>query len=131
MNRIVIINLILFSFCCHEYGQEYSDPGIAFDTLIHDFGTLNKGSDASCNFSFENRSENPMVITSVNSSCGCAVTEWTREPVMPGASGNVSVKYNTRITGTFHKTITIHHSQNSRPVVLTIQGTVIKPRKKQ
>ena len=131
MNRIFLFTLLILSALGTAYGQECNSKGIVFDTLTHDFGLLEKGSNASYNFSFVNRDENPVIITNVKSSCGCTVTKWTREPVQQGASGSIMVKYNTKITGTFQKTIFVHTNPGAQATALTIKGTVKKGRKKR
>ena len=129
MKQIILITFLMFSLYCTGYGQETDHPGIVFDTLTYDFGLLEKGCDATCSFSFVNRDETPVIITNVKSSCGCTVPEWPREPVIPGESGTIRVKYNTRITGTFQKTIHVHTNRNSQAIVLTVKGAVKKIRK--
>ena len=131
MKQIILITLLMLSFYCTGYGQKNNHPGIVFDTLTYDFGLLEKGCDATCRFSFVNRDEIPVIITNVKSSCGCTVQEWPREPVIPGGSGTIKVKYNTRITGTFQKTLQVHTSRNSQPIALTIKGVVKKIRNKK
>ena len=131
MKQVILITFLLYSVCCTGYGQENNHPGIEFDTLTYDFGLLEKGCDATCSFSFVNRDETPVIITNVKSSCGCTVQEWPREPVIPGESGIIRVKYNTKIIGTFQKTLQVHTSRNSQPVVLTIKGVVKKFRNKK
>lgn len=131
MKQLIQISLLIYSFTCATYGQQTNQPGIKFDTLIHDFGLLEKGSNASCSFIFVNRAESPVIITNVKSSCGCTVPEWPKEPVLPGGSGSIQVRYNTQITGIFQKTINIYSSQNSQPIVLTIKGSVKKKERKR
>jgi len=126
MKHIILIPLVMLSFCSPSYGQEANHPGISFDTLSYDFGLLKKGSDAVCHFSFVNRDEAPVIITNVKTSCGCAVPEWPREPYLPGTSGSITVEYNTRIIGTFQKTISVYTNRNAQAVELTIKGAVQK-----
>ncbi len=131
MKQVILITLLMLSVYCIAYGQENDHTGIVFDTVTYDFGLLKKGSDATYRFSFVNRSETPVILTNVKSSCGCTVPEWPRAPFKPGESGTIKVKYNTRITGTFQKTIHVHTSQNSQPIVLTIKGVVKKIKKQK
>ncbi len=126
MKNIILIPLLCLSFCSFSYGQEVNHPGISFDTLSYDFGLLEKGSEAVCRFSFVNGDETPVIITNVKTSCGCAVTEWPREPFLPGTSGSLSVEYNTRIIGAFQKTISVYTNRNAQVVELTIMGAVQK-----
>ena len=131
MKQVMLITLLMLSIYCTGYGQKNNHPGIVFDTLTYDFGLLEKGCDATCSFPFMNRDEVPVIITNVISSCGCTVQEWPREPVIPGGSGTIKVKYNTRITGTFQKNLQVHTSRNSQPITLTIKGVVKKIRKQK
>ena len=67
-----------------------------------------------------------MILSNVKSSCGCTIPEWTKEPIMPKASGVIKVKYNTTRVGTFQKSITVYSNAKNSPVVLTIKGEVEK-----
>ena len=126
MKHILLLLLLMLPFCSSSYGQETNHPGISFDTLSYDFGLVEKGSEAICSFFFVNKDEAPVIITNVKTSCGCAVPEWPREPFLPGASGSISVEYNTRILGAFQKTIYIYTNRNAQVVELTIKGAVQK-----
>jgi len=64
------------------------------------------------------------VLTNVQASCGCTVPQWSKEPVQAGKMGVIKVKYNTRIPGTFLKTITVSSTAKNSMVVLSIKGKV-------
>jgi len=97
---------------------------IQFESLVHDYGTIAKGSDGTCEFVFTNMGQTPLIVNKAQASCGCTVPEWTREPVQPGKTGIIKVKYNTNIVSTFTKTVTVTSNAKNSPVVLTIKGTV-------
>ena len=97
---------------------------IQFETLVHDYGTIAKGSDGTCEFVFTNMGQTPLIVNKAQASCGCTVPEWTREPVQPGKTGTIKVKYNTNIVNAFTKTVTVTSNAKNSPVVLTIKGTV-------
>jgi hypothetical protein len=61
----------------------------------------------------------------VQTSCGCTIPEWTREPVKKRKSGVVNVHYNTHVTGNFIKSITVYSNAATSPVTLKIKGTVV------
>lgn len=99
---------------------------VEFDKLEHDFGTIQYNGDGNCVFTFTNTGEYPLLLSNVKSSCGCTVPQWPREPIAPGATGEIKVKYDTKRIGAFHKTITVY-SNTSTPVLrLKIKGTVQK-----
>lgn len=49
---------------------------------------------AAFNFDFSNAGDKPLVITRVETSCGCAVASYDKRPVQPGGKGRVTVTYN-------------------------------------
>lgn len=78
-----------------------------FKTDEIDYGTIQKGSDGLRVFEFTNTGNAPLVITKINSSCGCTVPEWPKEPIAPGKTGKIQVKYDTTRVGPIRKTITV------------------------
>lgn len=101
-------------------------PYILFEKTLHDFGTMEYGSDATYNFEFMNAGKTPLIITKCEPSCGCTVADWTKDPINKKAKGMVKVRYNTTVVGPFAKTITVVSNAQNSPVILTIQGKVKK-----
>jgi hypothetical protein len=103
-----------------DHGQE-----IWFEAYIHDYGQIEEDSDGSWSFAFKNLGEEAIVINRVRSTCGCTVPEWPRQPIEPGASGEIMVKYNTATTGTFMKSVMVYSTAANSPVKLQIKGKVV------
>ncbi len=101
-------------------------PVAEFDKKVHNYGTIERGSDGTCEFTFKNTGKEPLVLSNVRSSCGCTTPNWTREPVKKGDEGTIKVRYNTRIVGSFNKSITIYSNASNNPVRLSIRGKVVK-----
>jgi hypothetical protein len=106
-----------------DKSQGKSGAAISFETTSHDFGTLAEGGNGTFEFVFKNTGKDPLVLNNVRSTCGCTVPEWPREPVLKGDKGKIKVSYNTRITGSFSKSITVY-SNAGDPIVLNIKGKV-------
>ena len=49
---------------------------------------------------------------------------WPREPIAPGETSEIGVKYATNRVGKFTKTITLTTNADKRPVILTVKGEV-------
>ena len=108
--------------------QAKSEATVVFDSYNHDFGTL-KESDgkASAVFTFTNKGDSALVISKVETSCGCTASEWTREPVAPGKQGHITVTYDpTNRIYAFSKTLTVYSNGSPSRIVLTIKGTASK-----
>jgi len=98
---------------------------MAFSDLSHEFGTVPEGPDATCEFTFKNTGNEPIVIQKAQPSCGCTVPTYSKEPVAPGATGVINVAYHTKgKPNPFTKTITV--VSNAGTKVLTIKGIVEK-----
>lgn len=93
-----------------------------------DFGTVSKETDSGVRtFEFKNTGDAPLVITNVQSTCGCTVPSKPTEPIMPGKTGKIDVKYNMN-PGPIRKTITVESNAinyDGGRVALKIKGEVI------
>ena len=101
-------------------------PEIYFENTTHDYGNIQYNSDGLCEFTFKNTGKEPLLLTNVKASCGCATPTWPKEPIKKGKKGTIVVKYNTKITGSFTKTIRVYSNAKTSPVTLIITGTVSK-----
>ena len=100
---------------------------IKFDKKVIDYGTIEFKANSDREFTFTNTGKEPLILSSVRASCGCTTPSWTREPVAPGATGTIKVKYDTGRVGNFSKTITVKSNASNGTVTLKIQGKV-KPK---
>ncbi|MGM0649795.1 MAG: DUF1573 domain-containing protein [Bacteroidota bacterium] len=103
-----------------------SGPDISFDKTEHDYGTIARKSNGDCTFTLTNKGNEPLVLTNVKSSCGCAAVSWPRKPVKPGDSAEIKIRYDTKRLGSFSKSIKVYNNATDAPVELTIKGTVEK-----
>ncbi|MDT8346232.1 MAG: DUF1573 domain-containing protein [Flavobacteriaceae bacterium] len=70
-------------------------PVMSFETKEHDFGVVNEGETVEHTFTFTNTGEAPLIVVDAKGSCGCTVPEWSKEPIAPGETGNMLVRFNT------------------------------------
>ncbi|OFX32336.1 MAG: hypothetical protein A2X08_03900 [Bacteroidetes bacterium GWA2_32_17] len=101
-----------------------NSPEISFTKTIHNFGSLQKKSDASIDFVFKNTGKSPLVLKSVTPSCDCTTPDWPKGPIMPGKTGTIKVVYETKEMGVFNKTITVVSNAITNKIELSIQGEV-------
>jgi len=121
MNRILTISLFLILFLW-AYAQ--NGPEIKFEQAEINYGILKKGDDGVRYFIFTNTGTAPLVIRNAKGSCGCMLTDWPKEPIMPGQKGKIKVTYDTKRVGSFTKSVIL--SLNTIPDVymLKIYGEV-------
>jgi Protein of unknown function (DUF1573) len=100
---------------------------VAKDNTV-DFGKVYKDSDSGLRtFEFKNTGDAPLIITNVQSTCGCTVPSKPTEPIMPGKTGKIDVKYNMS-PGPIRKTITVESNATNVEggrVAIKIKGEVL------
>jgi hypothetical protein len=100
-------------------------PILFIEETLFDYGTIEMDANGVHNFIFKNIGKEPLVLSNVQSSCGCTVPTWPREPLMSGQQDTIVVKYDTHRLGRFNKTISIFSNAQKPLVVVRIQGEVI------
>lgn len=130
MKKIIVLILALWSFI-HVNAQTDSKekPVIEFEKTTHDFGKVWSGSQVAYEFVFINKGKIPLILSSVQPSCGCTTPEWPKEPIMPGQQSKIKAMYNSgAYQGPFAKSITVH-SNVGTATTLIIKGEVLdKPK---
>lgn len=104
--------------------KSLSGPVMTFEKSEIDYGKIAQGADPLRKFKFKNTGTEPLVIKNARGSCGCTVPNYKKEPVMPGETSEIEVRYDTQRVGEFTKTITIESNEGDQPRILTIRGTV-------
>jgi len=102
-------------------------PVMTFAEVEHDFGQINKGTAVEHKFTFTNTGKAPLVIVDAKSSCGCTVPQYSKDPVAPGETGELLVKYNGSGTNQVTKTVTIKANTATGKETLRIKAFVNAP----
>nr|WP_294858990.1 DUF1573 domain-containing protein [uncultured Fluviicola sp.] len=101
-------------------------PQIEFEKDSHDYGTIENGANGDCVFIFKNTGNAPLILENVKGSCSCTVPSWTKDPILPGKTGEITVHYNTNNSGSINKSVTIaSNAVNEAVKVVRIKGNVL------
>lgn len=101
---------------------------MTFDDDVIDYGTIEQGADGVREFKFKNTGKEPLIISNATGSCGCTVPTWSKEPILPGKTGVISVKYDTKRLGAINKSVTVTSNAVEATKVLRIKGNIIAPK---
>lgn len=123
-----IITILFIGLISLSVNAQDKVAKIQFKTDTIDYGTIEKGANGVRVFEFTNTGDAPLIISNVTSSCGCTVPSWTKEPVMPKASGKIEVKYDTNRVSPIRKTITVISNAETPTMALKIKGDVVDPK---
>jgi hypothetical protein len=124
---LTLTAVLMVSFAFAQEQQNPNAPQINFEQETIDYGTIEKGADGVREFVFTNTGKEPLIITNSRGSCGCTVPSWPKEPIAPGESGVIKVKYDTQRVGPINKSVTVNSNAATPVKVLRIKGTVKKP----
>jgi hypothetical protein len=97
---------------------------MTFEKTTVDYGNINQGDDPYRVFKFTNTGTEPLIIKKAKGSCGCTVPTYPKEPIAPGASAEIKVRYDTKRIGKINKSITLQ--TNAGVKLLKIAGNVKK-----
>ncbi len=92
----------------------------------YDFGKTTDGEIVQFSYRFKNIGSKPLIITNAAASCGCTVPEKPEQPIQPGETGFIKVKFNSEgRVGKAHKTINV--TSNALPAFpeLLLTGEVV------
>ena len=78
-------------------------------------------------FEFKNKSNRPLVILSIETTCGCVSGTSEKVTTDPGAIGKIEVLYDTERIGEFSKIVIVNTNLSDNPVILTVKGRVEAP----
>jgi hypothetical protein len=151
MRKALFISLCLsglvFSACDIRHsiffkkGNPYAGlpPIILKDTTSVDFaetefkfGTIAEGDKVEHIFLFKNTGTKPLIIANAWGSCGCTVPEYPKEPVAPGAQGQVKVTFNsTGKKNEQHKSVTMQMNTIKHNEEVFLSGTVTPKEEKK
>jgi hypothetical protein len=108
----------------NEQENNPNAPIIKFDKTVHDYGTIQQHGDGNCEFKFTNEGKEPLILSNVRSSCGCTVPTWPRQPILPGQSEVIKVKYDTKRVGMINKSVHVYSNAKVSPLTLKIKGKI-------
>ena len=115
---LLFVGLLALSVSAQETAK------IEFKAETLNYGVIDKGSDGVRIFEFTNTGSAPLIISKVSSSCGCTIPKKPEEPILPGESGEIQVKYDTNRVGPIRKAITVISNADTPTKVLKIKGEV-------
>ncbi|MFB6343790.1 DUF1573 domain-containing protein [Saccharicrinis sp. FJH62] len=121
----ILLTLIVFT---SSLVAQTLSPKIAFSETDHDLGNIKEdGGKVETVFEFRNLGQEPLMIKNVTSSCGCTTPTYSKEPILPGKSGQIRAVFDPmNRPGKVLKHVTVYTNASAEPVVLTLTGNVEK-----
>ncbi len=103
----------------------WAQAKISVDSTTHNFGTVTQGQTPRHIFIIKNTGTSPLIINSVDASCGCVTADYSKSPILPGKTGTVNLVFLTATKKGFQLRSTTVKT-NAGEVVLYMKGTIKK-----
>ncbi len=98
---------------------------MTFESMTLDYGKVEQNGDPIRLIKFTNTGTEPLIVESATSTCGCTVPSPPKDPIAPGQSASMEVRYNTGNVGTISKAVRIKTNEGVEHVI-QLTGEVIK-----
>ena len=100
-------------------------PAFKFERLEYDFGRIKEGEKVAYTYKFTNTGDAPLIVQSVQPSCGCTAPDWSKEPIAVGAEGFVKVEFDSNgKQGIQNKVVTVNANTWPKSLVLRFKAQV-------
>ncbi len=96
-----------------------------FSTETIDFGKIKQGVPAKGTFIVTNISKSPLLIEQANPTCGCTISDYTKEPIAAGKTGVINATYNAANAGQFSKHLTVKFNGVDEVKSIELKGEVL------
>ncbi|MCO5260116.1 MAG: DUF1573 domain-containing protein [Crocinitomicaceae bacterium] len=109
-----------------ERKERESQTTLEFDKLEYDFGNVKAEFPNEAHFKVTNTGDKPLVISNIETSCGCTTSKKPEKPILPGKSDDIIVtfKSNPGQSGEQQKTVTVSANTAEKTHQLKIRAFV-------
>ena len=121
----ILLSVAVFALTTTVMAQKKIADVAKFTTETIDFGKIKQGVPQKGTFTVTNISKEPLIIEQANPTCGCTISDYTKEPIAPGKSGVINATYNAAAMGHFEKHLTVKFAGIDEMKSITFTGDVL------
>lgn len=107
------------------FAQKKIDDIAKFASETINLGKIKQSVPVKAVFTVTNISNQPLIIEQANPTCGCTISDYTKEPIAAGKTGVINATYNAANPGHFDKHLTVKFAGIDEMKSITISGDVI------
>ncbi len=90
-----------------------------------DFGKIKKGDQKEHTYEITNMGKNPLIISQVKPGCGCTVPDYTKEPILPGQKGKITLKFDSsNFDGLVNKQAEVYANVEKAPIIIGFSADI-------
>ena len=107
------------------FAQKKVDDIAKFASETINLGKIKQGVPVKAVFTVTNISNQPLIIEQANPTCGCTISDYTKEPIAAGKTGVINATYNAANLNHFDKHLTVKFAGIDEMKSITISGDVV------
>jgi hypothetical protein len=108
------------------FAQKKSDDVAKITSETIDLGKIKQDNPTPAMFEVTNIGKEDLLIEQANPTCGCTISDYTKDKIAPGKSGYIKATYNAKNIGMFEKHLTVKFAGCDDMKSITINGEVVK-----
>lgn len=121
----ILLSAAVIVLTASAFAQKKVDDIAKFATETIDFGKIKQGIPTKGVFTVTNISNQPIIIEQANPTCGCTISEYTKEPIAAGKTGIINATFNAANVGHFDKHLTVKFAGIDEVKSITFTGDVL------
>ncbi|MEP7142773.1 MAG: DUF1573 domain-containing protein [Ferruginibacter sp.] len=123
----ILLSAAVLALTASAFAQKKVDDVAKFTTETINFGKIKKDIPAKGVFIVTNISNAPLIIEQASPTCGCTISDYTKEPIAAGKTGVINATYNATNVGHFDKHLTVKFAGIDEIKSITLTGDVLTP----
>ena len=130
MGRVIVPLALLMALIMplSAYAQTPQGAEIEFQSKVIDLGELSQSDDKQIvRLAYTNAGDVPLVVTEVRTSCSCTTVKHSREKVMPGERGTMTITMEPAKApeGSFYRVLSVYSTARSGVAHITLKAEII------
>ncbi len=124
MKKILLAS-VFFTLAAASFAQKKVADVAKFTSETINLGNIKQGVPTKGTFTLTNISAQPLIIEQANPTCGCTISDYTKEPIAAGKNGVINATYNAANPGHFDKHLTVKFAGIDEVKSITLTGDVL------
>ncbi len=121
----ILLSAAVFALSATVFAQKKVDDIAKFATETINLGKIKQGVPTKAVFTVTNISNQALIIENANPTCGCTISDYTKEPIAAGKTGIINATYNAAGVGHFDKHLTVKFAGIDEIKSITLTGDVV------
>ena len=121
----ILLSAAVIVLTASAFAQKKVDDIAKFTAETINFGKIKQGIPTKGVFTVTNISNQPIIIEQANPTCGCTISDYTKEPIAAGKTGVINATYNAANVGHFDKHLTVKFAGVDEIKSITFTGDVL------